>query len=104
MFRILRDTILLQLALARQHALAQGLEVHLDAFCLGEHLALFFIYVVPNALRQYGKFCIPMIVSPAGPVELRDKYSRNVVLFIRFVHQVLAYVFPDRGIKNLFLN
>ena len=65
MLRVGRDTISFELLLAIQHLLPECFEIHLHAFGLGQHLAFFFLDVVPHTLGKDGELCVAVIIAAA---------------------------------------
>lgn len=102
-FGIGGNAVLQKLFLTFEHPLSQSLEIDIQFFRLGQHLRLFFPYMVPDALSKNCKFCIPMIILRVDSVQLGGQNLGDVMFLIRFIHNVPPDMRADGGIEDFFL-
>ena len=104
MLRVRRYSIPLELLLAIEHLTAESLEIHLDAFCLRQHVAFFFLDVMPHTLSQDSELRVAVIIATTVAIELGYQNTGDVVFLVRLVHKVFSDMLSDNRVENLFLD
>ena len=101
---IRRDPVLLETSLALENLLPECFEIYLQLLGLRQHLALFLIDVVADVFRKHRELGVAVVVGTPVVIQLGDEHPRDVMLFVRFVHEVLADMLADGRIEDVFLD